>query len=170
MIRNDTTDLRGSLPLRNFDRTIDDLGNDGSSGAALQYPFQIGTRGVDPAIVNVRWGTVNDVAPTDVASDITLTANATTSLYIRLTLDVDTVGTITATELLTSTSGKPADDDTHASILVGEVVVDANGIITQKNQAITHSLRFRCCGREAADPGAVPPIAFARGEYYFWGI
>jgi hypothetical protein len=110
----------------------------------------------------VRYGTVNDVVPTDVAVTLTPTDDATNYVQVELTLDA--AGVITDTVLVVNTS-QQADGDYVAYILLGTVVVTGattEAVITAINQAVTHSLRFRTCDR-VEDP-------FDPGGYYFWGV
>lgn len=147
------------------------------------HPFQIkDTSDDDGPAVTVRYGTVQDVAPTDVSTSLGLAdGDGTYSVYIELTIDVTDPFAITATELFADLGSMPADSDTTAHVLLGEVVV-TDGAIADPNtdiqQAATHSLRFQACGRAEAiegveatefDPGT-PDVPFNPGTYQFWGF
>lgn len=108
---------------------------------------------------------MQDIAPTDVATNINVTGTATHYVHLNCTLDV--AGAITAAEIDVNTTGLPADDDDSAYILLGTVVTSSS-VITAINQAVTHSLRFRTCDR--TDDGGSPPAVAVRGSYHFWGV
>lgn len=155
------------IPTTQFDRQIDPpFGTGGGGGAPtdIQFPFQI-TESATALNVKVRYGTVMDIAPTDVATDLALTDDATNYIYIQNTLDVD--GNVTASAIGVNTTGLPANDTDNAYILIGNAVCAA-GAVTLINQAITHSLRFAACGR--TNNGGEPPVVTADGSYEFWGV
>lgn len=135
-------------------------------GGDLQHPFQIlDSSDSSTAYCNVRYGTIMDIAPTDVATNLALTDSATNYVYIYCTLDVP--GDITAADIDVNTTGLPANSDDSAYILIGNVVM-AGGVVTTINQAVTHSLRFAACGR--TNDGAEPPVLTNRGSYEFWAV
>ncbi len=75
-----------------FDREIDTIISPPaapSSGGSFQFPFQIQI--VDPTTINVRYATVQDIIPTDIATDLNPTDNATTVYYIEVEIDIDGV-------------------------------------------------------------------------------
>lgn len=147
-------------PTSQFGKSIDKIESTPPGGASLQHPFQI-QRVADDEI-NVRYGTMQDIAPTDVATDLTL-GNGTHTIFIEVEVDID--GVVIGAIIDTSTSGQPADDDYFGYITIGEVVV-ASGVITTINQAVTHSLRMSMCGREVS----AGPTLDERGTYEIWGI
>lgn len=141
----------------------------GGGGGAIQHPFQLQDASTiaEPLYYNVRYGTVNDEAPTLVATDIALADDATNYIYLELTVGED--GLMTAVTVADNTTGKPADEDYAAYVLLGNIVT-ASGLVTTINQACTHSLRFAACGRTEADPVADPAVELVRGTYEFWGF
>ncbi len=153
------------LPVQ-FDRQIDPPRGASGGGAPtdVQFPFQI-TESATALNVKVRYGTVMDIEPTDVATDLPLTDDATNYIYIQNTLDVD--GNVTASAIGVNTTGLPTNDTDNAYILIGNVVC-ADGVVSTINQAITHSLRFAACGRE--NDGGDPPVVTVDGSYEFWGV
>jgi hypothetical protein len=139
-------------------------GGGGGGTVTLQHPFQLLDTSVAAGTARfvVRYGTVNDVVPTDVAVTLVPTDDATNYVQVELTLDA--AGAITATALVVNTS-QQTDGDYLAYILLGTIVVTGStteAVITAVNQAVTHSLRFRTCDR-VEDP-------FDPGGYYFWGV
>jgi hypothetical protein len=143
-----------------FGRDQDVIESPPPGGATFQHPFQI--QRVDDGTINVRYGTLNDMVPTDVATDIAVSGSATHTFYLDVEIDID--GAIVAIDLLNGTTGQPADSDYHGYITIGQVVT-VSDIITLINQAATHSLRFEMCGRVVEDDTLV-----VRGTYEFWGF
>lgn len=133
----------------------------GGGASTLEHPFQI--QRIDDDTVNVRFGTLNDIVPTDVATDIDVSGTNTYTFYLDVEIDID--GVVVAVTLSNATSGQPPDDDYHGYITLGTVVV-ASSVITATNQAATHSLRMAMCGREVSSG----PTLDARGTYEFWGF
>lgn len=158
---------RSIPPSTRFDRSIDALPSPsgGGGGATLQFPFQLQdhstTGGTPVAIVNVRYGTMMDVEPTNCETDITL-VDGTNTIYIHITIDIN--GEFLTAEILTGTSGQPANGDYDGYITLGTFVV-ASGLVTSVNQAATHSLRMQMCGRIVTDGTLTTP-----GDYEFWGF
>jgi len=137
----------------------------GGAGAALEHPFQI--QRIDDTHVNVRYGTVQDVDPVNIGTDI---AVATGSYTVYIDVEVNTAGdTIVAVTLRVLTGALPADTDHHAYIKIGKVTV-VDDAIESISQAATHSLRFTVCDRVQEDTEAEPPVDFERGTYEFWGF
>ncbi len=167
----------GSPFSERFDRAIDEILSPTQAGgaggtASIEHPFQIThlAAGTSALQINVRYGTLNDIVPTDVGVDLDLDlGDGTYTLYLDVEVLEDAVATIVTVSLIYDLSPQPADDDDHAYITLGQVIV-AGGVITTINQAVTHSLRFAACNRVEADPEADPPIAFERGTYEFWGV
>ena len=151
-------------PSTRLDRQIDRLrrDEDGGGGGAITHPFQLqdATAG-GIAKINVRYGTVQDVEPVDIATDLTLAAGTN---YVYLDVEVDINGAIVTVTVTVDTAPQPADEDYHGYITLGnvEVVDDA---VTTINQAATHSLRFSMCGRIVTDE-----VLTVRGDYEFWGF
>lgn len=134
--------------------------NDTGGGSALTHPFQI--QKVDANTINVRYGTCQDFAPTNVATDIDVSGTDTYTVY--LDAEVNLAGATIAVTLNVATGGQPADSDYHGYITLGTVVV-ASDVITTINQAATHSLRMAVCNR-VVDGEALT----TRGKYEFWGF
>jgi hypothetical protein len=136
----------------------------GGGGGAITHPFQIqdaSTGGDEPeAKINVRYGTVMDLAPTGVGTDIAVTASCT--VYLDVEVDID--GEVIAATLMVEEGAQPADEDYHGYITLGTVEVE-DGAITAINQAATHSLRMAMCGREVDGESLV-----TAGTYEFWGF
>ena len=142
---------------------ISSEGGGGGSGA-ITHPFQITevTGGASPAII-ARYGTVMDVVPTNVDETFdTLTDNATNVICIEVTVATD--GTLASVAMIAEVATQPADTDTEAYLTLGTVVL-ASGVITEINQACTHSLRFATCGRVVEGESIT-----TRGTYEFWGF
>lgn len=148
-------------PTAQFGKDIDKIESTPAGGGRLTHPFQI--QRVDSDTINVRFGTMQDIAPTNVATNIDLTTNGTHTVYLEVEVDID--GEVIGVVLLTGTTGQPADADYFGYITLGEVVV-ASGVITAINQAATHSLRMAMCGREVS----AGPTLDERGTYQFWGF
>jgi hypothetical protein len=132
----------------------------GAGGGSVILPFHLSD--VSPDIstptINVLYGTVMDIAPSAIGTDIALTDDATNTVYLDCTLDAS--GVVTAVDLLVNTTGKPADASDHAYLLVGTAVV-ASGVITL-DQSLMFSQGFSSCGRDPADPSTTP------GTYEFF--
>lgn len=136
----------------------------GGGGGAITHPFQLTevTGGANPAII-ARYGTCMDVVPTNVDETFdTLTDNMTNVICLEVTVATD--GSFVSATMISEDTTQPADTDTEAYITLGTVVL-ASGVITEINQACTHSLRFATCGREFT--GEVVDV---RGTYEFWGF
>lgn len=136
----------------------------GGGGGALTHPFQITdtTIGAGTARFHVSYGTLEDVEPANVETNIVV-GNGTWTVYLDLEIDIN--GVFVAATLSQATTGQPADTDYHGYITIGRVVV-AGGIVTSVSQACTHSLRYAMCGRVvAAGPTLTDP-----GVYEFWGF
>lgn len=149
-------------PTAQFGRDIDKIESPppGGGGGKLEYPFQI--QKVDDDTVNVRFGTLNDIAPTNVATDIDVTGTDTFTFYLDVEVDLD--GVVIAVTLSNGTAGQPADADYHGYITLGTVGV-VSSVIAIINQAATHSLRMAMCGRVVTDGSLT-----TRGTYEFWGF
>lgn len=132
-------------------------------GTAFEHPFQIldASSGATPK-VNIRYGTMMDVVPTNVATDISLSAGTS---YFYLKNQVDINGLFVGSVLITSGSSQPADDDTYGYITLGRAIV-AGTSITEIEQAATHSLRMAVCGRTLSGGTAI----LDTGQYEFWGF
>lgn len=155
----------GPTQIYKFEPTEDTIQSEpvGGGGGTIVHPFQITDASENTtAKVSVRFGTVNDDIPDNVATAITVADNTTNYVYINCTLDL--AGDITDTDIDDNTTGLPADSDYAAYILLGTVVT-GTGTVTTINQAVTHSLRFTACGRVV--DGETLTTA---GSYEFWGI
>ncbi len=157
-----TPDVASQQPSTRFDKQIDRIDSPPAAPgkAGFQFPFQINK--IDPATVNVRYGTLMDIPPANIATDIPLTVDGTNTFYLDVEVDID--GVVIAVTLSNGTSGQPADTDYHGYITLGSVIL-TSGIITGINQAATHSLRMAMCGRVVSSGALVVP-----GTYEFWGF
>lgn len=130
----------------------------GSGSSIAEYPFQLIE--VDASNVKVRYGTVANIVPTDVDTNVDVSGtDGTWTFWIEATLDSD--GLVTAAAVGYATTGLPTDDSDTAYLLVGEVEV-ASSAITTVSQAVMFSMGFVACGRDAADTATTP------GSYYFF--
>lgn len=143
-----------------MDARRSDPGGVGGGAVTLEHPFQI--QRVDDDTVKVRYGTMQDAAPTNIATNIDLSGSSTHTFYIDVEVDIN--GHFVAATLSHATTGQPADADYHGYITIGTVVTVA-AVITAINQAASHSLRFAMCGR-VVTTGALT----TRGTYEFWGF
>jgi hypothetical protein len=149
-------------PTAQFGKDIDVIrGDPAGGGGPPKHPFQI--LKVDDDTINVRYGTLQDIAPTNVATDIDLSTDGTHTVFLDVEIDIN--GVVLAVTLSTATTGQPADSDYHGYITLGDVVV-ASAVITTINQAATHSIRTAMCGRVVSEG----PTLDARGTYEFWGF
>lgn len=157
-----TPDVSSQQPSTRFDKQIDRIDSPPAAPgkAGFQFPFQI-TK-VNTTTVNVRYGTMMDVVPANVATDIALTDDGTNTFYLDVEIDID--GNVIGVTLSHATSGQPANTDYHGYITIGSVEV-VSGLITAINQAATHSLRMAMCGRVVTGPVLTQP-----GTYEFWGF
>lgn len=146
-----------SMPAENFGRSFNKLPEmpppSGGGGSPVELPFGI-TLGAGTATFTVRYGTLEDIAPTDVGVPLPWTDDATTTVWIDATLDDD--GLVTAAAIDTGIAGLPADTSDHAYKLIGEVVA-ASGVATV-NQSLYFSQGFQACGRDPDDPVITPGV------------
>lgn len=150
----------GPESIYKFEPTEDEIKSEpvGGGGGISEFPFQIIT--VDTENVKIRYGTVMDIAPTGLATNVDVSGtDGTWTFYIDCTIDTD--GLVTAAAISEGTSGKPSDTSTHAYKLIGTVVV-GSGVITAVNQSLWFSQGFKACDRDVADPTTTP------GTYSFY--
>ena len=143
-----------------FDRESKVLGTQpvGSGSSISEYPFQIIE--VDTENVKIGYGTVANIVPTDVNTNVDVSGtDGTWTFWIEVTLDAD--GLVTAAAVGYATTGLPTDDSDTAYLLIGEVEVSSS-VITSVSQAVMFSMGFVACGRDAADTATTP------GTYYFF--
>ncbi len=152
-----------SPPYSNVDRFIDTIKtpDGGGGGSAISFPFQIRSIDAGTAVINVRYGTLQDEEPTDIATDQDVD-DGTNYIYLHLEVDID--GNYVSSELVIDLAPQPADDDYNGYITLGNVVVVDDEVVTI-NQAATHSLRFSVCGRVVEDGILITP-----GTFEFWGF
>jgi hypothetical protein len=142
-----------------FDRSIDELrSRPPGGGGASTWPMQLIE--VDTENVKVRLATVNGIVPTNINTNIDVSgSNTTWAIYLWAILDTD--GSILTVEVASSSAGTvPADDDTNAYLLIGQVTVAA-AEITEVLPSLAWSQTFVTCGRDEADPATTP------GTYYW---
>ncbi len=150
----------GPAQVAKFAPTVDGFSSEWvktSGGGSVNLPFLIQDVSPDAMTptINVLYGTVTDIAPTDIGTDIVLTDDATNTIYLSCTLDSD--GIVTAAALLVATTGLPASDSSTAIKLVGVATV-ASGVITLINQSLFFSQGFQACGRDPDDPETTPGV------------
>lgn len=157
-----TPKVDSQQPSTRFDKQVDRIDSPPAAPGktAFKFPFQINK--VNDDTVNVRYGTMQDIPPTNIATDITLSGTNTHTFYLDVEIDID--GVVIGVTLSHATSGQPADDDYHGYITLGSVVTDSD-IITLINQAATHSLRTTMCGR-VVEGG----VLVTAGTFEFWGF
>lgn len=154
-----------SMPAEQFMRSVDTIpsaravGAVGGAGAEMDLPFKIKDVSDTVAKAYVVYGTVTDIEPTDIATNITLTADATNTLYLECTLDTD--GLITAAAVMVATTGLPTSTWDTAIKLIGTAITAGTAIMTI-NQSLYFSQGFQACGRDVADPETTP------GTYQFF--
>ena len=145
----------------------------GGGSVTIEHPFEIRDFSIaysaEPAvtaeaIIQVRFGTLNDITPTDVDTDFSLvTASSTYNVFVKATVGVD--GICTAAAVDATTAAVPADTWQYGYLKIGEVDVNDAQVVTEIRQACTHSLRLAMCGR-VVDGASLT----ARGTYEFWGF
>lgn len=140
--------------------TINTSGGGGGT-ITITHPFQI-SASTTAGNISVLYGTLNDILPTDVGTDYSL-SNGTNTVYLEVEVDID--GEVVDVVLGASTSGQPADDDYYGYITLGSVVV-SDGVVGAIRQAATHSLRMAMCGRVVLAGTTLDE----RGTYEFWGF
>ncbi len=128
-----------------------------SGGGAITLPFTVKDTSPDTSTptINVIYGTVMDLPPTDIATDIALTDDATNTIYLDNTLD--SAGNVTASAVMVTTGSLPASSGFSAILLIG-VAVAASGVIASISQSLYFSQGFSCCGRDSADPDTTPGV------------
>jgi len=153
-----------SMPAEQFMRSVDRIpppgpSQGGGAGTEMDLPFKIKDVSDTVAKAFVVYGTVTDIEPTDIATAITLTPDATNTLYLECAVDAD--GVITAAAVMTATTGLPASAWDTAIKLIGTVITAGTGILTI-NQSLYFSQGFRACDRDPADPETTP------GQFVFF--
>jgi hypothetical protein len=128
-------------------------------GGDMTLPFKIVDVSPDASTpkIKVIYGTVMDILPTDVNTD--LACAATTTYYLDCT--ISTAGNVTAAALANGAS-VPADSDTHAFLLVGVVTITGT-VVSAIAQSLYFSQGFKACDRVVVE-GAVTE----RGTYEFF--
>lgn len=155
---------RASMPAEQMGRSIDKIPDSaaaggGGGGAAPVLPFTIQDVSDTESKISVFFGTVEDLTPVDIATPLTLTPDATNTIF--LDCDVDADGLITAAEVDINTTGLPSDTFDHAYKLIGTAIAVGTGIF-EINQSLYFSQGFQACGRDPEDPETTP------GNYMFF--
>lgn len=132
--------------------------------AILVHPFQAADATAEGvAKVRIRTGSINDLVPSSVETDLTLSAAGTWRIYLDCTLNTDSTGAVTAAAISTTSGAQPAATRTHAYITLAIATVTGSSgafVVAGLSQLATHSLRFLPCGRtDSVD-----------GTYQFWGF
>lgn len=125
--------------------------------AAVEFPFQISA--LSNTVVNVRYGTIHDLAPTGVNTNITLSGTANYNIYLNTVINNN--GIPTAASIGNTTGNVPTDTSLLAYKLIGQVGISSNNI-TQINQSLMFSQDFTACNRNTSDPTTTP------GTYFFF--
>jgi hypothetical protein len=161
--------LGRAVPTTNLNHGIDAIVTPaaGGGGGTFTFPFQLqdhSVKGSSPvAKINVLYGTLNDVEPTNVGTDLSLTdGDGTYTFYLKIVVNLD--GSLSSVELDYSMTGQPANDDYDGYITLGQADVLTNAV-TAIRQAATHSLRYAVCGRVVSGMSLVTP-----GTFEFWGF
>ena len=149
-----------AMPAEQAERSVDFPGGDDSPGGGGSFPLPpLLFSKVDSTNVIVSLGTVNGIIPTGVATNIDVSGtDGTWSIYLHATLGSD--GIPTAVEILSGTTGVPADDSSNSYMLLGQAVV-VSAVITSAAATLWMSQTFVTCGRNSADPTTTP------GTYYW---
>lgn len=136
-------------------------GGTGVGASTTDLPFIITDATTTPGTptINVVYGTVMDLEPTDIATDIELNDDDVTIIYLENTLD--SPGNVTASAIQTTTGALPAHSAFTAIKRIGTVTT-VGGVITLINQALYFSQGFKACDRDVADPTTT------RGTYEFF--
>jgi hypothetical protein len=134
----------------------------GGAGGSFELPFQIYDVSPDSETptVRVRYGTVMDIEPTGVETDIEITPDTSLSLYLECTIDDD--GVVTAVTLETTTGSVPSSDTYVAILLVGIATADTDPNQLSISQSLYFSQGFSTCNRDPEDPATEP------GTYEFF--
>lgn len=136
----------------------------GGGPAILVHPYQAADASASGvAKVRVRTGSINDLVPSSVETDLTLSAAGTWRIYLDCTLNTDATGAVTAATVSVTSGSQPANTRTHAYITLAIATVTGTSgdyAVAGLSQLATHSLRFYACGRT----GSVD------GSYNFWGF
>lgn len=134
------------------------VGGAGGGPGLDTYPFKI-VPGSAPLKVKVSYGTVEDIEPTDIDTDIEIDDDSTDNwLFLECTLDAD--GQVTGGTVQLQGS-PPSDSGSAAYKLIGRVET-AGGVITKINQSLYFSQGFAACGRDPDDFNTTP------GSYHFY--
>lgn len=136
----------------------------GGGPAILTHPFQAADATAEGvAKVRIRTGSINDLVPSSVETDLTLSAAGTWRIYLDCTLNTDSTGAVTAAAISTTSGAQPANTRTHAYITLAIATVTGSSgayVVADLSQLATHSLRFFSCNRDDS----------VDGTYHFWGV
>lgn len=142
-----------------FDRSVDTIQSplSGGGGSGFIPPLWLIASVPNPTTkVNVKYGTVNGVVPTNVATDITVSGtNGTWYIFLDATVSA-TTGAVSSVTVSSNTTGVTADSSTHAYLLIGIASVAAS-VITSISPALAWSQTFVAC-----TPGTTTS--------YHWGV
>lgn len=143
-----------------FEPTEDVIQSEPVGGGSTSFVPPMCLEQVDDTNVKVKFGQVNSITPTGIATNIDVSGtDGTWSIYLDCTLD--SAGAVTAAAVSSATTGVPADTYDHAYKLIGEADV-ASSLITAVRYSLLFSQGFVACGRDSADPSTTP------GTFYFF--
>lgn len=133
------------MPSEQYMRSIDTYPRlqEGAGGSPVDFSPPLWLTQVDSTNVIVAFGTVNGFTPTNVASNISISSDATWNIYLDATVSA-TTGAVSAVTITASTSAIPADTSTHSYRRIG-TVVRASGSITSVSPALAWSQEFVAC-------------------------
>jgi len=134
------------MPAEQYMRSIDTYPKKQATGGGsitINFSPPLWLTRVDATNVIVSFGTVNGFTPTNVASNISISSDATWNIYLDATVSA-TTGAVSAVTITASTSAIPSDTSTHSYRRIG-TVVRASGSITTVSPALAWSQEFVAC-------------------------
>lgn len=138
-------------------RTLESGGVSGSNVLALPFSINNTSPNANFPSVNVRFGSIGNIVPTGIATDINLTApSSNTTIYLDITIDNNAI--VTAASINTGAVPSP-NTSTKAYAFIGNVQVAAN-VVTVIDQSLLFSQSFVACNRNTSDPSTTPGTYF----------
>jgi len=133
-------------PAEQYMRSVDTyprMPNDGVGAITINFSPPLWLTKADSTHVIVSSGTVNGIIPTNAATNLSISSDATWNIYLDATVDA-TTGAVSAVTITASTSAVPSDTSTHAYRLIG-TTVRAAGAITTTTPMLAWSQEFVAC-------------------------